>query len=190
MALLSPTSKRGWVVRCEVFDPPFSFWCSDSPPEGGAFTNPSGLVDAPNLSSRISTWSNPRTGYVHAMHGDLWGSWVFAIDSTNPATSTIAFGIGGTQEGRGSAEGAQYFVANLLEELDAPGEYFIDSDARVLYLMPNETLPTTLVLSQLPCIISVEGSIDAPAVNITVHGLMLSHTAQQVHATARGALRR
>ena len=102
---------------------------------------------------------------------------MFGIDSVNAANASLRFGIGGTQEARGSASGAQYYVANILEEVDAPGEYFIDPETRTLYLMPNVSIPSSLVVSQLPCLISVHGSSSAPAANITVHGLTLLHTA-------------
>ena len=171
-----PNFHSGIGGRCTVFDPPAGYWCSDNPPAGGSFSSPSGLVDNSTLRSRMANWSRPEQGYVHVLHGAAWGSWVFAIDSIDTATATIHFGIGGTQEGRGAGAGSSYFVTNILEELDSPAEWFIDADNATIYFMPNQSMPHSMVLSQLSCLISVTGSMNDPAHDITIHGLTLTQT--------------
>ncbi len=37
--------------------------------------------------------------------------------------------------------GGEWYVENLLEELDEPGEWYLDPDLRLLYYWPNHTTP-------------------------------------------------
>jgi hypothetical protein len=87
------------------------------------------------------------------------------------------FGRGGFQEARGHDTGAEYYIANIFEELDSPNEWFLDKDSRTLYFMPNETMPEVFVASQIPCLISVSGSsIEDPVSNVLIQGLILAET--------------
>ena len=125
----------------------------------------------------IGNWSKPTTGFVHAFHSGYWGSWVFEIASVNATENTIMFGRGGFQEARGDAQGSQYYIANILEELDSPNEWYLDKDSRTLYFMPNETMPEVFVASQIPCLISVSGSSTEDSVsNVLIQGLILTQT--------------
>lgn len=54
--------------------------------------------------------------------------------------TTLKWTKGGFQECRGSDNGGAFFVENVLEELDAPGEYFYDKVNKKLYLYPNGTI--------------------------------------------------
>ena len=174
-----PNFHTGIGGRCSVFEPSLGYWCSNAPPAGGSFSNPSGLVDKSNLQQRMANWSHPEQGYVHAFQQVHWGSWVFAIESVNASTGTITFGVGGTQEGRGAGAGAEYYISNILEELDSPGEWYIDSTTSTLYLLPNQSLPvpSSLIVSQLACLISVTGDVNQLVEDVTMHGLTLTHTA-------------
>ena len=66
---------------------------------------------------------------------------------------------GGFQECRGSYHGGAFFIENVLEELDAPGEYFYDKANKKLYLYPNGTISdmSTVLLSQQENLIEVGG---------------------------------
>jgi hypothetical protein len=46
---------------------------------------------------------------------------------------------GGNQGGEGSDKGGEWFVTNVIEELDADNEFFYDASAQKLYFMPNQT---------------------------------------------------
>jgi hypothetical protein len=152
-----------------VFNPPYSFW--------GSHTVPRGLTVKDGGLPHLSNWSNPTTGFVHALHSGYWGSWVFEIASSNSTQNTVMFGRGGFQEARGSVNGSAFYVANIFEELDSPNEWFLDKDTRTLYFMPNDTMPNIFVASQIPCLISVSGSsIKNPVNNVLIQGLTLTQT--------------
>ena len=160
-----------------VFNPPTNFWSTASPPHGGNYVVPRGLVVKNGALPNIGKWGNPTTGFVHSFHGRHWGSWVFEIASSSSRDNTIMFGRGGFQEARGTDSGAEFYVANIFEELDSPNEWFVDKQTRTLYFMPNDTMPSVLVASQISCIISVTGSgIEDSARNITIQGLIFTQT--------------
>jgi hypothetical protein len=160
-----------------VFDPPQSFWSFDNP-GGGAFQVPSGVVYGAELSARVANWSNPSTGQVFAFHDGHWGSWAFDIRGVNTSAQAILFGKGGHQEARGSGGGAEYYVSNILEELDDGNEFFVDyTGTGSLYFQPNMTVPKLFVASQLPCILSVTGTQSHPVTNVEIDGLTFAHTA-------------
>lgn len=49
--------------------------------------------------------------------------------SYDNATNNFTFGKGGNQGARGENEGGDFFVENVFEELDHPGEFFFDRRA-------------------------------------------------------------
>ena len=69
---------------------------------------------------------------------------------------------GGFQECRGSSRGGAFFVENVLEELDAPGEYFYDKVNKKLYLYPNGTISDvkTIHIAQQENLIEVGSGLE------------------------------
>ena len=127
---------------CEVFDPPFSYWCSAHPAGGGGFQFyvPSGMeLFNSTFPSALSPdkWTAKGEGAtVHAFRRSHWASWMFDVDSVS--SSQIKFGKGGYQGCRGGP-GQDWFVENVLELLDAAGEHYIDTDTHTLYYQANTT---------------------------------------------------
>ena len=167
----------GVAGGASVFNPPTNFWSTASPPQGDNYVTPRGVIIKNGAFPNIGKWTNPSTGFVHAFHGGRWGSWVFEIASSNSTDNTVMFSRGGFQEARGNGNGGPFYVSNIFEELDSPNEWFVDKQTRTLYFMPNDTMPSVFVASQIPCIISVSGSgIGDPARNILIQGLTLTQT--------------
>jgi hypothetical protein len=87
-------------------------------------------------------YSDASTAVVHMFHSGLWGGWQFQVSQQQTNASTLHFGYGGYQEARGSSVSSQhYFVENVLEELDAAGEWYLDPKPKIpiLYFWPNNT---------------------------------------------------
>ena len=61
---------------------------------------------------------------------------MFEVDgySQSDESFTLNWTKGGYQECRGSSHGGAFFIENVFEELDAPGEYFYDRKAKQLFL--------------------------------------------------------
>ena len=160
------------------FDPPHSFWGLRNPPGGAGSTYviPQGFRWNDNFSPRAANWSNPTTGRVFTFHGGGWGSWQFAIAAVYPANRTLIFGEGGWQEARGANNGGSMYVHNIFEELDDLHEWFVDERTRTVYLMTNGSTPTTVIASQVPCLISLHGTREVPVESVTISGVTFSHT--------------
>ena len=131
----------------DVFDPPESYWGTSDPVGGEATTYmiPTGLVYSSDEEFASRSWQNPKTGVVHAFQCHYWGGWQFAVDGRNEETNTITWSYGGFQEARGCKTGKDWYIENIFEELDAPGEWFYDKEEQKLYLFPNgtEDVPTS-----------------------------------------------
>ncbi len=84
---------------------------------------------------RPSRWAAEPAPYGNGFFCYNWAADRVAFESIDPATKTIR------HKGRGSVYGYSrsgfWFGYNLLCELDAPGEYYIDRDAGRLYYWPT-----------------------------------------------------
>jgi hypothetical protein len=123
--------------HCEHYTPPVSYWCSEHPSGGGAFSFrvPSGLT-----YSKLKDWKDPtKGGIVNAWRPAHWANWMFEIDQWDSKTKTIGWSKGGFQGARGNNKGGEWYVENIFEELDNPNEYFYDEETSQLYYAPNST---------------------------------------------------
>jgi hypothetical protein len=167
---------------CSVFDPPQSYWCSSDCAGGGASTYvvPGGLVFTnETFSGRV--WKNPIGAIVHAFHPGHWESWMFEIDSYDPANHTIGWHFGGFQGARGSPSGGEWYVDGIFEELDAPNEFFYDATSQLLYYYYNGTgVPPTdsvFVATNLKVLFNVTGTQQSPVTGLTFYNITFQNSA-------------
>ena len=59
-----------------------------------------------------------------------WANWMFEVAKYDATTGNFTFGKGGNQGARGSNSGGDFFVENVHEELDYPGEFFFDKKTK------------------------------------------------------------
>jgi hypothetical protein len=82
-------------------------------------------------------------------------------------------------------QGAEWYVENLVEELDSPREWFFDTKSSTLYYMPNATAtsmldsnpnatatapPTSVEVPVLGTLIRINGTQQSPVEGITFAG--------------------
>ena len=196
---------------CAIYDPPFSYWCrskfsdySDAEPLGGAcggcttFSIPSGMRFSAAALPRARSYTNVADAQFFAWRKSHWANWMFDVESieaaplgllgggdVNGSGGTIHVGRGGFQGARGSS-GSDWFVANLLQELDDPREFYYDRHAAMLYVVANGTdadaapPPATAVYEglQQATLVHVAGSsMGAPVTGLTLRGLGFRDTA-------------
>ena len=163
----------------DVFDPPESYWGTKSPTGGGGSTYKvtTGLVYSSDEGFVNRTWNNPYTGVVHAFHCHHWGNWQFRVAYRNHISRKIILKDGGFQEARGCATGAEWYVENIIEELDAPNEWFYNDTNKVLFYYPNGSLPESGIGTVLEQLFTVEGTMDLSVTNISFVNLTFAHTA-------------
>ena len=158
-----------------------SFWGSHPGPPGGAtFSSPGGMVAGSDLLPRMARWATPTDAVLHAFQGSYWGNWVWRVASANASSGSIVFGEGGWQEARGGNAGDYLYVENLREELDYPGEWFVDILTRTLFFCANGTVvPPAVgwVAGQLENIMTLAGMPDAPVEDIALAGLTFAFSA-------------
>lgn len=70
-----------------------------------------------------------------------------------------------------------WYIENVLEECDSPGEYFFDADAERLYYTFNATETPTgdeeFFLTRTKVIFNISGTMLAPVADITIQGLTI-----------------
>lgn len=59
---------------------------------------------------------------------------MFEVDNYDKSSGEYTFGRGGNQGARGNNEGGDFYVQNVMEELDYPGEFFYNESTKLLYL--------------------------------------------------------
>ena len=95
------------------------------------------LLPAPNRfpMTKATRSFKPIADSLHAMHPALWGDFTWRITGKD-AHGEVTM-EGGWQNNRGGAVHRTIrFVENIFEELDAPGEWFLDKKTHTLYFYP------------------------------------------------------
>jgi len=183
------TSAANWFQQymigtnglCSVYDPPVSYWCSQHPSGGGAFPfrTPSGVRVKPGVLKN-APYTDVSGMVINIWRPARWENWMFEVGSYDPNTTNFTFGLGGNQGARGQNFGGDFFVENVIEELDNPGEFFFDKASDYLYLYYNGTgAPPSdmeVVVPQAKTLINVTGTQWDPVRNIVVDGLTFQAT--------------
>jgi hypothetical protein len=140
---------------------------------------------------RVKTWADPVGGFMHAMHPALWGGFSYLITGKE-ADGKLKL-VGGWQGNRSAEPHKTYrYVENIFEELDAPGEWFLNRETHVLYFYPpaNVDLATASIEAvRLKNLIEFRGSERSPAKWITFRGFTLRHTLRTFMETKEPILR-
>ena len=125
------------------------------PNEG--FVKAAGVADPGNKSTgkpsvmtyaedRPARWTTAKDAWLFGYFRFLWADGTLPIASVDPAAKTITTAEPYNYEGGMDAEqGILYYAFNLLEELDHPGEWFLDRQTGLLYWYPDQNPATTEV---------------------------------------------
>ncbi|SEC68076.1 Right handed beta helix region [Maribacter dokdonensis] len=127
---------------------------------------------------KIATWKNPIGAYFHVLHNGRWGGFHYKIIGLNEdGTPKLE---GGHQNNRPSRPHEEYrMVENVFEELDAPGEWFLDKANAKLYYYPTAKINlenAKVEVSTLKSLIQVIGTTKNPVKNVTISNIGLQHT--------------
>ena len=129
---------------------------------------------------RVARWANPTGGYIHAMHRAGWGGYHYRITGKD-ANGEVTY-VGGWQNNRRMGMHPDHrMVENIFEELDAPGEWFHDSQTSTLYYLPPNNTDLTAAkveVVRLRHLVEWKGSIQNPVRSITLQGFTVRHAAR------------
>ncbi|MBB6053604.1 PDZ domain-containing protein [Armatimonas rosea] len=124
---------------------------------------------------RASRWANPTGAFLHAMHRHEWGDFHYRVTGKN-ADGTLAYEGGWQNNRRLGMHETFRMVENVFEELDAPGEWFHDEKANLLYFYPPEglALKTAVVEAvRLRHLVELRGTS-----RVALRGLTFRHAAR------------
>jgi hypothetical protein len=140
---------------------------------------------------RVKRWADPRGGFIHALHEAMWGGLHYVITGKD-AAGNLTY-EGGWQNNRPAPMHRQYrFVENIFEELDAPGEWFLDAHQGTLFFKPPPGLDlarATVEAVRLRHLIELRGSPARPVKFVTLRGFTFRHTARTFMETREPLLR-
>jgi membrane-associated protease RseP (regulator of RpoE activity) len=128
---------------------------------------------------RAARWNDPAGGFIHALHAAEWGGMHYII--TGKGSDNKITYEGGWQNNRPMGMHDIRFVENIFEELDAPGEWFLDSKKSVLYIYPPagvDLATATLEVVRLRHIFEFRGTEQSPVRFISIKGLTFRHAAR------------
>jgi hypothetical protein len=142
-------------------------------------------------TNRAARWADPTGGYFHAMHPSLWGDFTWRITGKDAQGEVIR--EGGWQNNRGGAVHRSIrFVENIFEELDTPGEWFLNTKTHTLYFYPPAGLDlksATVEATRLRSLVEFRGSEEKPVRFVTLRGLTFRHAARTVMDTKEPLMR-
>jgi hypothetical protein len=142
------------------------------------------LFDPATFTSK--RWARPEDAVIHVFQAWDWGSLQWRLKGIDYQTRAIWFGDGGFQLGAKwfedpakVDEDSRFFIENVFEELDAPGEWYLDRRAGILYYEPGPGIDMANALVEapvLPDLIRLVGTQAAPVHDITIAGFRLTET--------------
>ena len=163
--------RRMILARYPNFDPKEPFtggWAYVDPKAPAAGTT----WDAAPMGKRVlqyretdaRRWAEPTQGRVCIFAGFEWWNDFVPIASTDPAQRTITLANDCSYR---INPGDRYYVMGLREELDAPGEWWLDEKESTLWFWPPKPLAgETVCVPVLQTILQLEGTR-----HVTVQGL-------------------
>lgn len=147
-------------------------------PSRGVGYDPATFSDKP--------WRHPEQAEIHIFQQAYWGNLQWQVKGVDRDSHILWFGQGGQQIGAKwdshparVGKGSRFFVDNVFEELDAPGEWFLDLPSSTLYYYPaaETELPTALVeVPRHEYIVHFAGSQNAPVRNVSISGVRFAHS--------------
>jgi hypothetical protein len=142
-------------------------------------------------SERVRRWRKPEMGFFHVMHKHLWGGYHYEISGKDEQNQLIL--KGGWQNNRQMGWHDQYrFVEHIFEELDAPGEWYLDAQAGKLFVYPPEQTDldsARIEATRLQHLFEIVGTEETPVQHIRIKNITFTHTRRTFMETKEPLLR-
>lgn len=141
-------------------------WYESTAPDKPKAPNPGTFkVD----DERISRWKDADQAWVFGYWQWDWSDQTMPIEKIDVEAKTIKPEI---QSYYTITKGQRFYIYNLIEELTAPGEWFLDKNTGILYIYPYDNNPESSILlgfSSNP-VITIEGAKNIKIKDIEVTG--------------------
>lgn len=139
-------------------------------PANGAFYFNPGDLDA--------NWPDIQDGYL-VMIGS-WTATLHSIISINNDTHVIKFVSSTLRPVNAFYKKFPYYLCNVIEALDEPGEWYLDRTTGTLYAvpLPNQDLNSAVVVAPVvkTMLLNIQGTADNPVAYLEFHDLAFEHT--------------
>jgi len=124
------------------------------------------------------TWAKPEQGEVFIIPGLAWNSHLIPIRDLDAKTGEITVSRRLTQVWDRLMKGNRFYVENLLEELDQPGEWCFDSDTLTLYFWPpdGDLKGGEVTVPMVDRIIELRATTGDPVRHLHFEGLTFTQT--------------
>ncbi len=114
-------------------------WPNTDWAETGVITNGDPASTAPASfafdKAQLQKWSAAKDAWVHGYWFHDWAEELLSVSKIDAEAGTIALG---KRHGYGFKEKKRFFIQNLPEELDQPGEYWIDRAGKRIVFWPRQ----------------------------------------------------
>ena len=149
-----------------------------------------GITNLKTINQRARTYTKPQTGFVHALHRDRWGSVHYRITEYRDGKLQLE---GGWQQNRHQQlRQDALMVENVFEELDHPGEWFLDREDLTLYVYPpsgTNIHNTKFYAVNLKNLIHFKAEKSSPVKHIILKGIQFRHARRIFMEDYEGLLR-
>lgn len=128
----------------------------------------------------VPTWRNLRD--VEMVGITRWQDNRLPIESINAQTRTVTFDRPSLFALHSGSQPEPYWVENVFEALDTPGQWYLDRPRGVLYCLPQpggEMSSAEIIAPRLTQVLRVVGRSNAPVHDLRFEGLTLAHTEWQ-----------
>jgi parallel beta-helix repeat protein len=103
----------------------------------------------------MKEWPNLQAAEVVIFPGNGWRNNIVTVLGIDRTTRTITLSKETSHEIK---SGNRYYLQNLLEELDSPGEWYFDCQGKILYYWPsNDAVLETVTIPVLKTIVEIRG---------------------------------
>jgi hypothetical protein len=137
----------------------------------------------------VPAWRNLRD--VEIVGITRWLDNRLPIESVTAETRTVTFDRPSLFALLSGDKPGPYWVENVFEALDTPGQWYLDRPHGELYYLPRpeEEMPSAEIIApRLPQILRVVGRADAPVHDVRFEGLIFAHTEWQPPADYASSL--
>jgi hypothetical protein len=144
----------------------------------------------------VADWHNLRD--VEIVGITRWLDNRLPIASVDAEHRTVTFDrpslfalVSSAASGDGTAIPAPYWVENVFEALDTPGQWYLDRPRGLLFYLPGpgeDRLSAELIAPRLTQVLRVVGRADAPVHDLRFEGLTFAHTEWQPPADYASSL--
>lgn len=139
------SSQYHWICESGIHEPRGAYHVDYGPATGNPLAIPeisgfeiiASTTDDTHFTyfgTRPERWGNAEEIWIHGYFGKWWSDSHIKVDSINTNTKVIT--LESAPKYYGIKRGQAYYAENLLEEIDIPGEWYLNRNTGILYFWP------------------------------------------------------